>query len=269
GASAPPLREAYQVVVEPRGTLLVADGGRGAGRIVRVDPRTGRRTLVAGDGGTRFAGAGGPATRAALGRVTDVALGPDGSIWAIASTRLVRIRGDGRLRVVHRFAAALGVAVDARGAVWVTDDEGGRLLRLAPGSARPTVVASGFSQPIGVAATRDGVFVSSGHEGGRVERVAADGTRTAVVGGLALAAFVTDAGDGSLLVVDHVRHGALGRILRVADGRVTTVSEGAARSLSSAAQGPDGTIYATAFGPPTLGRIDRATGRLVPLGRAR
>ena len=266
--AAVPLVEVYRVVAEPSGTLLVADGGKGGGRVVRVDPATGRRTLVAGTGGRSFAGAGGPARRASLGRVTDVALGPGGSIYAIASKRVARIGRDGRLKVLARFRAALGLAVSPRGIVYVTDDEGGRVLRLDPAMRRTTTIATGLQQPIGVALERSGaIVVASGHDGGRVERIQAGGRRETVLGGLALAAFVTALPDGSLLVVDHVRHDARGRILRVApDGRVTTLSDGRILAVSSAAQARDGRIYASAFLAPYVGRLEPETGRLVPLG---
>ena len=256
------------MVAEPSGTLLVADGGRGGGRIVRVDPATGRRTLVAGTGGTSFAGAGGPARRASLGRVTDVALGPGGSIYLIADKRVVRIGRDGRLTVVARFRAALGLAVGPRGVVYVTDDEGGRVLKFEPATRRTTTVATGFDQPIGVALERDGaIVVSSGHEGGKVQRIFPDGRRETVVAGLALAAFVTALPDGSLLVVDHVRHDARGRILRVApDGGVSTLSGGRILAVTSATQARNGRLYASAFSAPYVGRLDLGTGRLVRLG---
>jgi DNA-binding beta-propeller fold protein YncE len=266
-AAAPSLVEAYRVVAEPAGTLLVADGGRGGGRIVRIDPATGRRTLVAGSGGQVFSGAGGSARRASLGRVTDVALGPRGSIYAVASKRVVRIGRDGRLTVVARFRAALGLAVTARGVVYVTDDEGGRVLRFDPATRRTSVLATGLSQPIGIALERVGtIVVSSGHDGGRVERIDPGGRRETVVAGLALAAFVTALPDGSLLVVDHVRHDARGRVLRVApDGRVSTLSDARILAVSSAAQARDGRIYVSAFSAPFVGRLDPETGRLVRL----
>lgn len=223
---------------------------------------------MAGTGGRSFRGAGGPARKASLGRVTDVALGPGGSVYALASNRVVRISRTGRLAVVARFRAALGLAVDSRGRVYVTDAEGGRLLRFDPSSKRVTSIVSGLDQPIGVALGPDGsVYVSSGHDGGGVDRIAPDGARTTVVNGLALAAFVTALGDGSLLVVDHVRHDAPGRVLQVApDGTVTTLSEGEITAPMSAAAARDGRIYVTSFDRPPLGRLDLATGRLVPLG---
>jgi DNA-binding beta-propeller fold protein YncE len=267
--AAPQLVEPYRVAVEARGTLLVADGGRGGGRIVRVDPRTGRRTLVAGTGGRRFALNGGRPLRASLGRVTDVALGAGGAIYAVAAKRVIRIAG-GRVRVLARFRAALGLALDGRRAVYVTDDEGGRLLRLDQRTRRVTTVARGLDQPIGVAVAGGRVYVGSGHDGGRVERLGDGGSRETVVDGLALPAFVTALSDGSLLVVDHVRHDARGRVLRVGrDGSIVTLSSGRIPAPLSAAATRDGTIYVTSFSRRLpLGRLDPATGELRPLGNS-
>jgi hypothetical protein len=43
--AAPPLTGPFEAIGEPGGTLLVPDGA--SGRVVRVDPRTGDRTVVA------------------------------------------------------------------------------------------------------------------------------------------------------------------------------------------------------------------------------
>jgi hypothetical protein len=68
--------------------------------------------------------------------------------------------------------------------------------------------------------------------------------------------------DGSVLVVDHVAHDAPGRIVRRgADGRVTVLSEGRATALTSVAEAPDGTRYATSFDARyPIGVRDPATG---------
>ena len=55
--------EAYKVVVDRDGTLLVADANHGSGRVVRIDAATSRRSVAVRPGG----------------RVYSVALGPDGS----------------------------------------------------------------------------------------------------------------------------------------------------------------------------------------------
>ena len=71
-----------QVIVESRGTLLVADGS--SGRIVRVDPRTGERSVV----------------EHGLGSVWGVAYGP-GGLYALTDTKVLLFRG-GHSQVVAR-----------------------------------------------------------------------------------------------------------------------------------------------------------------------
>ena len=75
--------------------------------------------------------------------------------------------------------------------------------------------------------------------------------------------------DGSVLVVDHVAHDAPGGSSDGArTGRVTVVSEGRVVALTSVAEAPDGTLYATSFDSRyPVGVIDAATGELRPLAR--
>ncbi len=268
-ATAPAIVDAYKVAVTPSGQLLVADGGGDAGRIFRIDPRTGSRSVFAGDGGRGFS-LRDTARRSSLGHVTDVAVSPGGLVYAIASERVVKIDRRGRLTVVARIPGAIGLAL-GRGAVYVTDVKRGRLLRVRHG--RTEVIARGFSEPlVGVAVSPNGsVFVSSGSGNGRVESIADDGSRRLVFEGLALAAFISFAPDGTLLVVDHVRHeqsSPPGKLLRVSlDGTVTTLSEGKIRAPFSAVQTAAGVVYATSFGTPAVGRLDPATGRLLAIAR--
>jgi sugar lactone lactonase YvrE len=259
--AAPPIREAYRVVVEPSGTLLVADGAGGAGRVFRVDPRTGRRVVVAGDGGRTFR-LRSTAVKSSLGRVTDVAT-RGGLVYVVASSRLVRIDRRGRPTLVARLRDALSLAVGPDGAFYVTDDVGGRIVRIRGGVA--ATVATGFSQPIGIAVSRAGaIYVSSGHDGGRVERIDPDGRRSTVLGDLKLPVYLATAPDGSLLVVDHVSHTSAGTLLRLAaDGSVTTVATDVVTAFSSAAEASDGAIYVTSLTRPGLGRLE--AGRFVAL----
>jgi hypothetical protein len=247
----------------------VADGGGDAGRIFEIDPRTGNRSVFAGDGGRVFS-LRATARRSSLGHVTDVAVGARGVVYAIASERVVKIDRRGRLTVVARVPGAIGLAL-GRGAVYVTDVKKGRLLRVRSG--RTEVIARGFPEPlVGVAVASNGsVLVSSGRGNGRVESIAGDGSRRLVFDGLALAAFISLAPDGTLLVVDHVRHDRSsppGKLLRVSpDGAVTTLSEGKIRAPFSAAQTAAGVVYMTTFGTPAVGRLDPASGRLLAFGR--
>lgn len=79
---------AGKIALDADGNLFIADSGNN--RIRRVDAQTGIITTVAGVGGTAgedtgSAGDGGPAKEAQLARPTDVAIGPDGSLF-IADT---------------------------------------------------------------------------------------------------------------------------------------------------------------------------------------
>src|SRR5262245_30759541 len=75
--------EAYKVVVDRDGTLLVADANHGAGRIVRIDPATNRRSIAVSPGG----------------RVFSVAVGPDG-LYVVAANRVWRVEANGRRMLV-------------------------------------------------------------------------------------------------------------------------------------------------------------------------
>ncbi len=86
-----------------------------------------------------------------------------------------------------------------------------------------------------------------------------------VVTGLDLPAALTAGSGGSLLIVDHVRHDQPGKILRrLPDGSMQTLSSGAITAVTSVAAAGDGTLYATSYMPPFVGRV-AADGRLVPL----
>ena len=246
---AAPLQEAYRVVAEPSGTLLVADGH--SGRVVRVDPRTGERTIFA----------------AGLGRVSDVALGPRGSVYATNDSRVVRLSAAGVKRVVARgLRSPIGLAVMANGSFYVADSERNRVLRYA-GGKRKVVASKGLDQPLGIAIGRDrGVYVADSHHG-RVVRIRAGSKLQTVVKGLQLPVSLTAEPDGSLLIVDHVAHDQPGKILRrLPNGTLRVLSAGAITAVTSAASAADGSVYATSFLPPFLGRI-AASGTLQPLTR--
>ena len=75
--------------------------------------------------------------------------------------------------------------------------------------------------------------------------------------------------DGSVLVVDHVAHdGHAGPDLQTGRGTAGSRSsrKGHAVALTSVAEAPDGTLYATSFDSRyPVGVIDPATGELRPL----
>jgi hypothetical protein len=250
GALAAPatLHEPYRVVVEPSGKLLVADGG--SGRIVRIDPTSGQESVYA----------------RGLGRVYDLAHGPGGALYASTGGRVVRFSSSGRRRVVARgLGSPTGIAIGRDSSVYIVEGDRNRVLRIRPGGARSVIASKGLDQPIGIALVSGRIYVSDSHHG-RVVRVFARRRIQPLVTGLALPAALSPGLDGSLLIVDHVRHDRPGKVLRLnADGTTDTLSSGVITAVTSAAVAPDGIVYATSFEAPLVGRLG-ADGRLRPLG---
>src|SRR5262249_51188260 len=89
----------WGVAVAPDGRLYIAD--KVANLIYRVEP-DGLITRVAGNGGTGFSGDGGLAVNASLNQPTDIALGPDGSLYIADSenNRIRRVGIDGIITTV-------------------------------------------------------------------------------------------------------------------------------------------------------------------------
>jgi sugar lactone lactonase YvrE len=243
--------EAYKVVVDRDGTLLVADANRGRGRVVRIDPSTGRRSVAVRPGG----------------RVYSVAVGPDG-LYVVAANRVWRVDANGRLARVAELVDAFAVAF-APGRVFVSQQTSPeiKVVDLASGATR--TFASGFDQPLGMTTLADGTVLVADSHRGRVVAVAPDGAQSTFQGGMTLPVDVSPGRDGSVLVVDHVAHDGPtpGRIFRHGrNGRVTVLSEGHAFALTSVAEAPDGRLYATSFDARyPIGVLDPATGGLRPL----
>lgn len=158
-ATAAALDGPYGLDVDAAGNVFVADSGNF--RIRRIDP-TGTITTVAGDGYPGFAGDGGPAVRAALAYVTDVAVDDAGRLY-ISDTNNNRIRLVDRRGVIITIAgtgqfgfsgdggpganAALNgptsVAVDPAGAVYVADVGNHRIRRIDPSGRISTFAGTG------------------------------------------------------------------------------------------------------------------------------
>lgn len=218
------------VAVGPDGSVYIAD--RLNNRVRRVDPQ-GIITTIAGNGDSRTAGDGGPATAASLGGPNDLAISADGTIW-VAAGDLRRIAPDGTIStplgggtrltddVAPHEAYTLrtqAVALGPDGSVYFTDQELACLRRLTP-AGRVRIVAgrcgtfaySGDGAPAtdarldvpnNVAVAPDGtIFVAtSGDE--RIRRIGADGIITTVAGrGPFLGASSGDKGPASAAVID-------------------------------------------------------------------
>ena len=254
------------VAYDAAGNLYFADTNR---HEVYESTVGGVLTVVAGDGVQGFRGDGGAATSAELNGPQGVAVGADGSLY-IADTGNERIRvvrsgvmstfagngdagfgGDGGAATSAMFRGPNAVAIDATGAVLVSDAGNERVRRIS-GGLISTVVgngAQGFSgdggqavaaqidTPMGLAVGPDGrVFVADSHNDrirvvgmdGRIGTYAGSGVRgLAGDGGPATAAelslprgLVVTAG-GAVIFADSNNQ----RIRRVdASGMITTIA---------------------------------------------
>jgi streptogramin lyase len=228
----------FGALVEPKGTLLVPDGA--SGRIVRVDPKTGRRTVFA----------------KGLGRVYSLAYGQDG-LYAGTATKVVRFVRGKPVTVVKGLHDVAGLAVARNGTIFVSEETGNRVVRFDPVTREPTVIAAeNIDQPLGLSLAIDGsVYVADSHHG-RILRIAPDGTIDTALGGLGLPVGVTASRDGSVYVADHISHVSRGTILRLySDGTAETLSTQKIRGLSGVVVAPSGAVYATSFYPPFIGRL--------------
>ena len=241
------LTSPFGLVVEAGGTLLVADGS--SGRILRIDPHTGRRSVYA----------------AGLGTVYDLQYGP-GGLYASTATQVVRFSGRGKREIVARgLHDPVGLAVAPHGTIYVAEEQTNRVIRFAPGTRARTVIAAvGLDQPLGLALRTDGSLLVVDSHHGRIVRLLDDGTLEPVLEGLTLPVNVTAAPGNAVYVVDHVEHGRPGKIVRLgASGTTTVISRGKIRSLSGLAVGRGGALYATSFEAPFVGRLT-AAGALRP-----
>jgi sugar lactone lactonase YvrE len=246
--AAPPkpatLTSPFSVTVEARGTLLLADGG--SGRIVRVDPRTGRGTVFA----------------EGLKQVYDVEVARDG-VYASTATQVLRFAGGKKEVVVRGLHDPIGIAVARDGTLYVAEATKNRVVRFDARTRKRTVVAStGLSQPLGLALRSDGALLVADSRNGRIVRVGEGGALEPVLEGLGLPVALAAVGDGTVYVADHVEHGRAGKILRLnPDGTTDTLSAGRIKDLSGVAVGRAGVIYASSFDAPFVGRLD-TLGRL-------
>lgn len=191
----------YGVVIGPRGTVYVADGGE-ANRIRVIQP-DGTVTTLAG-GAEGFADGAGSA--AAFHTPSAIALDNAGNLY-VADTGNHAIRkidlngavttlaGDGTpgyLDGVGRaaqFNGPVGIAVDDAGIVYVADTYNDRIRRIAPdgtvttlaGNGKPgmldgALLDAGFDTPSALAVARDGTLYVADTGNHAVRRIKPDGT---------------------------------------------------------------------------------------------
>lgn len=182
-APGPQLANPEGLALDRRGRVLVADGS--SGRLLRIDPRTRRITLLA----------------RARGFALDPAIAPDGTIYVVVDRALFRLDG-GKLARLPAPGIGLPFAMVRLpdGDFVFADIEGSRIVRVHAGAA--AAVGSGWRRPHGLALAHDGsLLVADTDAGGRIVRLSLDGTQTLVArvpGAIALA----EAPDGSIVVAE-------------------------------------------------------------------
>jgi RHS repeat-associated protein len=214
----------------PNGGFYVAEAYR-----VRYVTPDGLIWTVAGTGIKGYSGDGGPATEARLGNVSGVAQGPDGSLYMTTwdrtpgspdeySNRVRRVTPDGIIDTVAGGAGRdysgdggpaaealfwdlAGVDVGADGSVYLVDEKGHGVRRIAPDGIITTLAGRGYCEiynqqyclpgfagdggpaeealldtPTDVATSPDGSVYIADSYNNRIRRVGPDGTITTVAG---------------------------------------------------------------------------------------
>ena len=250
-----------------------------SGQVLRIDPRTGDRTVLAQlspgldncallDGRlfvSNFTGeitevlAGG-ATRTtlpgALNWPLDLAVGHDGRVYVADGTYFYALTPAGGLETVGMLFSPgypgflRGLTPSGPGEFVVTTS-GGQIGRYQPGPSETHYLADGFDQLYGVAlAGSDVVAVEQGT--GRVVSVDASGGVGVLATGLDEPVDVTVTADGEVLVSD------LGRVVRIAGSGVETVVDGLVRPQGIVTVGS--TLYVVDAGQKAVLAVDLGSG---------
>lgn len=175
-------------------------------------------TTIAGTGVQGFSGDGGPATAAKLYSPSGVAVDAQGNVY-IADHSGSRVRkvsrdgtistfagtggsgssGDGGPATSARIGTPFGVAVDARGNVYISDQYSNRVRKVLPGGAITTFAGTGaygtgsygdggpatsaqLRNPYGIAVDAKGNVYIADHDHSKVRKVDAGGTITTFAG---------------------------------------------------------------------------------------
>ena len=181
------------VVADRRGNLYIADTFNH--RVRRVDAATGTIWTLAGTGAARFAGDGGPATKATLNEPVALALDEQRDLLYIADLANYRVRvvdletgrittyagngereydGDGQQAVHAALSGPSGLALDAEGNLYIADTFSGRIRKVDLATRTISAVAgdgteyryqgmpnefsTSLSRPAGIALADDGTL---------------------------------------------------------------------------------------------------------------
>ncbi len=246
----------HSVAVDEDGNIYIADTLNN--RIRKVEAATGNITTIAGNGTIDFSGDGGPATKASLSFPAGIAAGSDGTLYfADSGNRVVRkispngviltvagragqsgFSGDGGPATRATLDFPVGVALDAKGALYIADTGSQRIRKVSPEGIMTTVAGNGhccfsgdgrvatnsdFSLPYDITADRAGNLYIVDRDSQRILRVDGKNGIMTTVAGNGVSGYSGDGGpalqaslanpmgmaisrDGSLFIADHGNH---------------------------------------------------------------
>jgi sugar lactone lactonase YvrE/pimeloyl-ACP methyl ester carboxylesterase len=254
GVAQPPPGDAAEVAmrwptaveVDADGNLYVG-GGDGTHRtIIRIDP-SGQVSTIVGTGAKGFSGDGGPATEAATTWIRDIAIDgagnlyfsdfennrvrmidPSGIVATVAGTGEPGSAGVGELAVDAELDHPTGIAVDAKGNLYIAD-RNHRVLRIGPRGILRVIAGNGEPGYLG-----DGGVATEA-------RIGADGIALDAAGTL----YISDGGCACVRMVD-----AAGIITTLTGIGIPSISSDGVEASRAPLQepaglavGPDGSVY--------------------------
>jgi sugar lactone lactonase YvrE len=252
--------EPTSIDLEPAGTLLLVENN--PGRVLRVDPETGRVTvivsslprpyaivrtpsgglLVSSEKQLRRIDATGALTTVAEANsdIGPVAVASNGDVYYSTATQIFRLTagagapvrvagtatqgggGDGGPALDAQFSAPHGLAIARDGALLVSDAGNDRVRRIDLATGVITLLAQ-IGTPHGIDVANDGTVYVIDSRDNRLVHVTASGARIGFVGPAFGLPYDVEVADGGVAFV--LEAGPAGRLRRVApDGAVTTVS---------------------------------------------
>jgi len=231
------------VAIEPAGTLLVVENGRG--RVLRIDPSTGAQTVVASGlsrpydvtttpGGDILLSTESTVIRLGAGEVIAsadrqigrVVAAPNGDVYFTTATTAYRVPVGTHepLPVADGLAAPHGLALTGDGALLIADTESDRILRVDPSTGAVTTLARLDGGPGDLVVAADGTLYVCAMTSRRVLHLTASGQRLGFVGPVFAIPYALAVDAGGVYLVEaetsgHIKHVA-------SDGSVTTLARG-------------------------------------------
>ncbi|GAC1313447.1 MAG: hypothetical protein NVSMB2_01360 [Chloroflexota bacterium] len=201
------------IAIAPDGTVYVADTSNH--RIRRITPG-GIISTFAGNGSSSFSGDGGPATQASLSAPSNVAIGPDGSVYfadygnarirkvspngiitTVAGNGIVGFSGDGGPAAQAEISNIHGIAVGRDGTLFIGDTNNHRVRQVSPTGLMTTYAGNGtccfsgdgglatqasLSDPNGLAIGSDGTLFVAQPADERIRQISPEGIVTTLAG---------------------------------------------------------------------------------------